>query len=219
MVSGNGLQLQSPESCHYISVFGALRRRGSLRPRRSSNAFWASSGCTTQRSRSSCPLSSGRITSVLCTRPISSRIVRGLDPRPAFFCQTAECLPHRIRQEADKDVRLRALGVVVPHRTNLQIALLNPESGLRLGQLHVERPEFLCRPVRDVRAQDVRAFGDVRPLVPFAFLFPLETKTRSERFVFDQVDLKLICSSSVLAEEPTDLTLRLGSVDWLASSI
>jgi len=58
----------------------------------------------------------------------------------------------------------------------------------------------------------------VGPLSPLTSFFPIKAKSRPQRLVFDQRDLKHLCGSSVLAEQSTDLALRLSSVDRFASS-
>ena len=54
-----------------------------------------------------------------------------------FALPTGQRFPKRVREEADKDVRLGTFGLLVPDGTDLQLALLDSEGRLGLGKLKV----------------------------------------------------------------------------------
>ena len=75
-------------------------------------------------------------------------------PRPLL-----EGLPEDVGQEADQDVRVHPIRALVPDGAETQLALLDAEGRLGIGELDVRLPEGLGRPVRDVDAEDVTALA------------------------------------------------------------
>ncbi len=84
-------------------------------------------------------------------------------PSPALLHIWPKRLPQHVGQEADQDVGLDPLFLLMPDRSDPQVALLDAEGGFRLGQLDVRLPEFLGAPVGDVAPQQVAALAQSRP--------------------------------------------------------
>ena len=102
--------------------------------------------------------------------------------------RTLERLPQHIGEEANQDVGLHALLLLMPDGTDRQVALVDPKGRLRLGQLDVGSPERLGRPIADVGAQHVAALGVARPIVPFGASRPLESQLRAGIRIVDETD-------------------------------
>src|SRR5262245_15096794 len=77
---------------------------------------------------------------------------------PAF-----QGLAQHVSQEADQQVRLDPPGLLVPDGPQAQVALLDPEGGLRVGEVHVRPPQLLGVPVGHVTPQQVAALAGPRP--------------------------------------------------------
>jgi len=57
-----------------------------------------------------------------------------------FHAQLAQEFPQHIRQEADQDVGLHAIGALMPDRSHVQLILVDAEGGFGLGELDVCLP-------------------------------------------------------------------------------
>jgi hypothetical protein len=125
-------------------------------------------------------------------------------------------LPERKRQEADQDVGLDAILSLVPDRADLQIALLDPEGGLRLAELDVGAPQLFRAPIGHVGAQDVGALGELRPLAPLLLEAPAEPQARRTLGVLPDLDPEGAGGAPVALQHPADLPLHLGEVGGLA---
>src|SRR5215469_15780360 len=80
------------------------------------------------------------------------------------FGQMVQRLPEGIRQHADHHVGLRSAAVVMPDRTEQQLALEDAEGPLHYGQLDVGLPELLGRPAPLIAPQQVSTIaGQRRP--------------------------------------------------------
>lgn len=75
-------------------------------------------------------------------------------------------------------MRLNPILLVMPDRPDAQIGFMDTESRLGFTQLNVGPPQLLIRPLLDVTAQDVSAFGEFAPLVPFSFNIPRKLEFR-----------------------------------------
>src|SRR5262249_55557923 len=80
-----------------------------------------------------------------------------LEPCP--LRQVVQGLPQRRGEHANEHVRLGAAAVVMPNRSQQQVALENAERSLDHGQLHVCLPEFRCRPTALVAPQQLDAIA------------------------------------------------------------
>src|ERR1700730_11400070 len=58
-----------------------------------------------------------------------------------------------------------AILALVPDRPHIELILLDAKRGFGLGKLDVSLPELLIAPVLDVRAQQIGAFRERRPIV------------------------------------------------------
>ncbi len=67
---------------------------------------------------------------------------------------------------------MNPLPLLVPDRTQLQIALVDTKGVLGFGQLDIRFPQIARRLVRDVGSQRIAAFGEFRPLALGLVLFP-----------------------------------------------
>src|SRR5258708_39559346 len=76
-----------------------------------------------------------------------------------------EALPQDEGEKADEDVSLNTVLALVPDRSDLQLVLLDAESGFGLGELDVRFPELLIAPIADIRSEEIGAFGDRGPVV------------------------------------------------------
>src|SRR5258708_11941119 len=88
-----------------------------------------------------------------------------------------EALPQDEGEKADEDVSLNTVLALVPDRTDVQLVLLDAESGFRLSELVVGFPELLIAPIADVRSEEIGAFRDRRPVVEGVVVTHAETET------------------------------------------
>ena len=92
-----------------------------------------------------------------------------------------------------------------------QVALVDAEGRLGLGQLDVGLPQFLVAPVGDVAAEQVAAFAQGRPVAPRLDLLPHASVARPSAVALD-LDLEQAGRAAVLAQQsPT----RWATVDRL----
>ena len=70
-----------------------------------------------------------------------------------------EGFPKDVGEEADEDVGLDSLLLLMPDGADGELGLLDPEGRLCLGELDVGLPEDLCVPVVDVGAEYVAALA------------------------------------------------------------
>ena len=81
-----------------------------------------------------------------------------LEDSPRLVAQSSplaslrERLPENVGQEADQDVYQHPLLFLVPYRTELQVALVDSERGLGLGQLDIGFPKLLVAPLHNIAA-------------------------------------------------------------------
>jgi hypothetical protein len=91
-------------------------------------------------------------------------------PQPCFLRHFLHRFPEYVGEEADQNMRLDAVLLLIPDRSNAEIAFVDSERGFGLGQLDVRLPKILRRPVDDVRPQQLAAFvkaGSLAPRVVF----------------------------------------------------
>jgi len=72
-------------------------------------------------------------------------------------------------------VRLDALLLMVPNRSDAQVGFLNAEGGFRFGELDIGLPKFLVGPLADVAAQDIGALAQSGPLIPLRLRAPFQS--------------------------------------------
>jgi hypothetical protein len=68
-------------------------------------------------------------------------------------------LPKNVSQEADQDVRQHPIFFLMPDRPEHQVAFVDAERRLGLGQLDVGLPQVFVTPIRHVAAQEVAPFA------------------------------------------------------------
>ncbi len=119
-----------------------------------------------------------------------------------------ERLPQHVGQKADEDVGLDAVRALMPHRANAQLALLDAERRLGVGELDICPPQLVGAPIRHVGAQDIAALAPARPVVPRRLGPPLEAHASPERRVGDKLDNVAAGRSLVTFEQAPDLALE-----------
>ena len=87
-----------------------------------------------------------------------------------------EALPQHEGEKADQDMRLHAIGALVPDRPHVQLILLDAEGRFGLGELDVGLPELLIAPIADVRAQQISALRERGPVVEQALRADVQTE-------------------------------------------
>ncbi len=97
--------------------------------------------------------------------------------QPGGLRHLMQRLPKDVGQEADQNVSLDSLLGLVPDRADSQVAFVDPERRLGVGQLDVRLPKILGRPVRDIRAEEVAALVE-RAHCRHASFFRQETTAR-----------------------------------------
>src|SRR5206468_268392 len=119
-----------------------------------------------------------------------------------------ESFPQHVGEEAHEDVGPDAVGLLVPDRADRQLALVDPEGGLGLAELHVGAPQRLDVPVADVGAQHVAPLAVSGPLVPLGADRPLQAKPRGTRGVPEDADGVARGRAAVAPQEPPDLSFE-----------
>src|SRR5437879_5277613 len=116
--------------------------------------------------------------------------------------------PQHVGEEAHQDVGPDAVCLLVPDRADRQLALVDPEGGLGLAELHVGAPQRLDVPVPDVGAQHVAPLAVSGPLVPLGADRPLQAKPRGTRGVPEDADGVARGRAAVAPQEPPDLSFE-----------
>ena len=101
----------------------------------------------------------------------------GTRTQPGLALPLLQSFPEDVGKEANQDVRLDAIGSLMPDGTQGQLAFVDSEGRFRLGQLGIGLPERLGSPVRDVGAQNIAAFTVPGPLIPGGVHRPLQTES------------------------------------------
>jgi len=84
---------------------------------------------------------------------------------PCFVAQAGlaalrfQRFPYPIGQEANQNMSLHPLRLLVPDRAQLQIGLLDVEGVFGFGRLDVGPPQFFRGPVENITAQQIAAFA------------------------------------------------------------
>src|SRR3989442_5954431 len=123
-----------------------------------------------------------------------------------------ERLPQHVGEETDEDVGLDAVGALVPHRTNCQLALLDAERRLDVRELDVGAPQVLGRPVRHIGAQHVAAFAPPRPVIPLGPRRPRQPHAGQDRRIRYEVDHVPARRSLLPLKEALDLPLEAAAI-------
>ncbi len=76
-----------------------------------------------------------------------------------------KALPEHEGEEANEDVGLDAVLTLMPDRTQVQLIFLNAKRGFGLGELDLCLPQLLIAPIADVRAQEIGALRERRPVI------------------------------------------------------
>jgi hypothetical protein len=84
----------------------------------------------------------------------------------------AKRFPQNISQKAYQDMGLDAFGLLMPDRTNLQVALMNPKGSFGFGQLNIRLPKFPGVPIIEITPQQIAAFAEIGPVSPGLCLAP-----------------------------------------------
>ena len=105
-----------------------------------------------------------------------------------------EGAPEYERQEADEDMGLDPVLVVMPDRPDLQFILGNAKGPFRIRQLNVSFPQCGRIGGGQVRAQQIAAFRNRGPLTPTGLAFPTDLQLRFARRLLRLLDLDFKCA-------------------------
>ena len=94
----------------------------------------------------------------------------------------------------------------------LQLILLDAKGGFGLGELDIGLPELLIAPVGDVRAQQIGAFRERRPVVEGGVAVDVEAEARRAA-VRLQCDREAGGGALVLLQDAADLPVHLRRID------
>src|SRR3989338_5072423 len=136
----------------------------------------------------------------------------GAVPHPRPRLPLLQHFPQDVAQETHEDVRLDPILFLVPDRPNGQVALVDSERGLRLGQLDVRLPQVLGTPVPNVRSEQVTPLAVRGPLGPRRIPLPPQAKTTSSFRGVLEGDLEGSRPSRVPSQEAPHLTLHWTSI-------
>src|SRR5262249_44405453 len=130
-----------------------------------------------------------------------------------------QSLPQYVGEEAHQDVRQDTIGFMVPDGTDRQLALLDAESGLGVGELHIGPPQRLDIPISDVGAQHVAPLAVLSPLIPLEIDRPLQAQPRGTRRVVEDFDGVACGGAGVALEQSPDLSFQPRPLQRPASAV
>ena len=83
----------------------------------------------------------------------------------------AERLPQHVGQEADQDVGQYAVLLLMPDRSDREVAFVNAKGGFRFRELDIRFPKFFVAPVGNVGPQQIATGAEGGPIANRSDLF------------------------------------------------
>jgi hypothetical protein len=127
----------------------------------------------------------------------------GLIAESGLAAQLRKRFPKHVGQKTNKNVRLHALGLLVPDGPEPQIAFVNAKRRFSFGKLNVGAPEFFAGELLNVGPQQVAAFAEFTPRSPCVHFVP--RKRCAAVGTWRNFSVKQTCRPAVLSHQSTYL--------------
>ena len=118
-------------------------------------------------------------------------------------------LPKHEGQKAHEDMGFDAVFFLMVERAHVQFVLVDSKGSLDMRELDVDLPDVLFRPIPDIAAQDIAAFGELSPGLLLGIAALGDPKTRWAILNRITLNVKELGCPLITLQKPADLFERL----------